>query len=100
MNHKEVLHFSRNRNFLIYSALFIAIVSVLLGFITQYSKAPESVKIKKTIKGSCPWITPSELSELIESNNYPSLNNILMVFSFLGFSFFSQSNTVEDILLS
>ena len=76
MNYKKVLHFSRNRNFLIYSALSVGIIAVLLGFIIQYSKAPASVKIKKTIKSSCPWITPSELSELIESNNYPSLNNM------------------------
>ena len=95
MNHKKVLHFSRNRNFLIYSALFIGIVNVLLGFIIQYSKAPESVKIKKTIKGSCPWITPSELSELIESNN---LKNIFDdVFSIEEVGIYKPSSKVYDL---
>ena len=96
MNHKEVLHFSRNRNFLIYSALFIGIINVLLGFIIQYSKAPESVKIKKTIKGSCPWITPSELSKLIESNNYPSLNKILRFKQDQSFSKVEIANIIRN----
>ena len=77
MNYKKVLHFSRNRSFLIYSALSVGIIAVLLGFIIQYSKTPESVKIKKILKVSCPWLTHSELDKLIETNNYPSLIKVL-----------------------
>mgnify|MGYP003306784086 CR=1 FL=1 len=89
MNYKKVLHFSRNRNFLIYSALSVGIIAVLLGFIIQYSKAPESVEIKKILKDSCPWLTHSELDELIDSltselfvklreffDNMPSLKHV------------------------
>ena len=71
MNYKKVLHFSRNRNFLIYSALSVGIIAVLLGFIIQFSKAPESFKIKKILRGSCHWLTLSKMDELIETYNYP-----------------------------
>ena len=77
MNYKKVLHFSRNRNSLIYSALSIGIIAVLLGFVIQHNKVPERVKIKRTLKDSCPWLTPSELSKLIETSNYPSLVKVL-----------------------
>ena len=77
MNYKKVFHFSRNRNSLIYSALSIGIIAVLLGFVIQHNKVPERVKIKRTLQDSCPWLTPSELSKLIETNNYPSLIKVL-----------------------
>ena len=77
MNYKKVLHFSRNRNSLIYSALSIGIIAVLLGFVIQHNKVPERFKIKRTLQDSCPWLTPSELSKLIETNNYPSLIKVL-----------------------
>ena len=77
MNYKKILHFSRNRNSLIYSALSIGIIAVLLGFVIQHNKVPERFKIKRTLQDSCPWLTPSELSKLIETNNYPSLIKVL-----------------------
>ena len=96
MNYKKVLHFSRNRNFLIYSALSVGIIAVLLGFIIQYSKAPESVKIKKILKGSCPWLTHSELDELIETNNYPSLKNVLIFKQGQSFSKVEIANIIRN----
>jgi len=96
MNYKKVLHFSRNRNFLIYSALSVGIIAVLLGFIIQYSKAPESVEIKKILKDSCPWLTHSELDELIETNNYPSLKNVLIFKQGQSFSKVEIANIIRN----